>query len=237
MTRKSPVCLALLLVSVLTVAQPGAAQPGATQPGAAQQVAAPVPASTLVRPESRDKSPDADGFLQRWLILEPIPVDPRLTDGAVQTTVKNERFPDQLTIVPQDGDTVTIGEETLMWHAVDTVNYNVNLFHFARSHGRPTSNVLFWAVTVIDVPEEMREVRLAIGSNSASIWWVNGEEVIAIYNDRQSVIDDGVSDRLTLRRGRNVIRAAIVNAGGATDFCARLLDAQNRPITELSLTL
>ncbi len=97
--------------------------------------------------------------------------------------------------------------------------------------------MLFWAVTVIDVPEELREVRLAIGSNSASIWWVNGEEVIAIYNDRQSVIDDGVSDRLTLRRGRNVIRAAIVNAGGATDFCARLLDAENQPITELRLTL
>ena len=202
----------------------------------AQQDTPPVPAPSLVRAESRDKAPDADGFLQRWLILEPIPVDARLTDGAVQATVKSERFPDQLTVVPRDGDEVMIGEDTLTWHAVDTLNYNVNLFHFARSHGRPTSNVLFWAVTVIDVPEEMREVRLAIGSNSASIWWVNGEEVIAIYNDRQSVIDDGVSDRLTLRRGRNVIRAAIVNAGGATDFCARLLDAENQPVTELRLT-
>jgi len=203
----------------------------------AQQGAAPVPAASLVRPDSRDRGPDADGFLQRWLILEPIPVDARLTDNAVQATVKSDRFPDQLTIVPKDGDEVTIGEDTLTWHAVDTLLYNVNLFHFARSRGRPTSNVLFWAVTVVEVPEEMREVRLAIGSNSASIWWVNGEEVIAIYNDRQSVIDDGVSDRLTLRRGRNVIRAAIVNAGGATDFCARLLDAENQPVTALRLTL
>lgn len=228
---RARVCV-LLLVPVLTVAQPVAAQPGA-----AQQVVAPVPASTLVRPESREAAPDADGFLRRWLILEPIPVDPRLTDGAVQATVKTERFPDQLTLMPRDGDTVTVGEDTLTWHAVDTLEYNVNLFHFARSHGRPTSNVLFWAVTVIDVPEEMRDVRLAIGSNSASIWWVNGEEVIAIYNDRQTVIDDGVSNRLTLRRGRNVIRAAIVNAGGATDFCARLLDGENQPVTELRLTL
>jgi hypothetical protein len=151
--------------------------------------------------------------------------------------VKSERFPDQLTVVPKDGDEVTIGGDTLTWHAVDTLLYSVNLFHFARSHRRPTSNVLFWAVTVVEVTEEMREVRLAIGSNSASIWWVNGEEVIAIYNDRQSVIDDGVSNRLTLKRGRNVIRAAIVNAGGATDFCARLLDAENQPVTALRLTL
>ena len=32
------------------------------------------------------------------------------------------------------------------------------------------------------------------------------------------MIDDGVSRRLTLRKGRNVIRAAIINGGGATDF-------------------
>jgi hypothetical protein len=195
-----------------------------------------VPATSLVQPESRARPPDADGFLQRWLILEPIAVDARLTDSAVQATVKREYFPGQFTAVPRDGDSVTVGDQTLGWHAVDTLNYNVNLFHFARSLGRPTSNVLFWAVTVIEVPEEMREVRLAIGSNAASIWWVNGEEVIGIYNDRQSVIDDGVSDRLTLRRGRNVIRAAIVNAGGATDFCARLLDAANQPIIGISLT-
>lgn len=45
-----------------------------------------------------------------------------------------------------------------------------------------------------------------------------------------AVIDDGVSKRLTLRKGANIIRAAIVNGGGATDFCARLLDAGDKPI-------
>ena len=30
----------------------------------------------------------------------------------------------------------------LTWHAVDTSNYNVNLFHFARSLDKNTSNVL-----------------------------------------------------------------------------------------------
>jgi hypothetical protein len=33
-------------------------------------------------------------------------------------------------------------------------------------------------------------------------------------NDRQTVIDDGVSQRLQLKKGSNVIRAAIVNASG-----------------------
>ena len=83
----------------------------------------------------------------------------------------------------------------------------------------------------------MPDVRLAIGSNSASVWWLNGEEVIGIYNDRQTVIDDGVSRRLTLQRGPNIVRAAIINGGGATDFCARFLDEQYRPVSDISVTL
>jgi hypothetical protein len=83
----------------------------------------------------------------------------------------------------------------------------------------------------------MQNVRLAIGSNAASRWWLNGEPVIALNDDRQSVIDDGVSRRLTLRKGRNVIRAAIINGGGATDFCARFLDENDRPLVGLNSRL
>ena len=83
----------------------------------------------------------------------------------------------------------------------------------------------------------MAGVRLAIGSNAASEWWLNGEEVVGLYNDRQSVIDDGVSKRLTLKRGANVIRAAVVIGAGATDFCARFLDGNDRPITTVAVAL
>jgi hypothetical protein len=83
----------------------------------------------------------------------------------------------------------------------------------------------------------MRDVRLSIGSNAASVWWVNGKEVIGIYGDRQTVIDDGVSKRLTLNQGRNVVRAAIVNGGGATDFCARFLDNQDRPLKDITVSV
>jgi hypothetical protein len=140
-------------------------------------------------------------------------------------------------VVPRDGEAVKAGDADLVWHAVDTSNYNLNLYHFAYALSKPTSNVLFWAVTVVEAPREMPGVRLAIGSNAASVWWVNGQEVIGIYNDRQSVIDDGVSKRITLRRGANVVRGAIVNAGGATDFCARFLDADDRPITDITVRL
>ena len=193
--------------------------------------------SVLARPAATAKAPDAEGFLQRWMILEPMPVPGQLTDSAVQALVKREHFPDQFTVMPRDGDAVKAGDAALAWHLVDTARYNVNLYHFAYGLKKPTSNVLFWIVTVVDSPREMSGVRLAIGSNAASVWWVNGAEAIGIYNDRQTVIDDGVSKRLTLKKGSNVIRAAVVNAGGATDFCARFLDADDRPIRGISVNL
>lgn len=197
----------------------------------------PTVAPSLERPTSATKAPRADGFMQRWIVLEPLSTNAPLTESGIQAVVKANHFPDQLNILPHDGDKVTVAGNQLTWHAVDTKNYNINLYHFAHNYDKPSSYVLFWAVTIVNVPEDMNNVRLAIGSNAASVWWVNGQEVIDIYGDRQTVIDDGVSKRLTLHKGPNVVRCAVYNAGGATDFCARFLDASDKPLTDFTLSL
>jgi len=183
----------------------------------------------LMRAGSTGAAVHPDGFIQRWLILEPMAVNGD-TQNAVQAAVKTESFPEQFTGVPRDGDKVTVNGTELTWHAVDTNEYNVNLYYFASAFGKNANNALFWVVAVVNCPEEMAGVRLAIGSNSASVWWVNGKEVIGIYGDRQTVVDDGVSKRLTLKKGPNVIRGAVVNRSGAADFCARFLDKDDQPL-------
>lgn len=204
----------------------------------AQAAEQPRPApTTLTRPKGASLPVDARGFIHRWLVLEPFAVPGRLTEQAVEEAVKSAALPASGDALPKDGDTVSLGGNTLAWHALDTNLYNLNLYHFAWSLSKPTSNVLFWVTTTVDSPRELANVRLAIGSNAASRWWVNGEPVVALNDDRQSVVDDGVSRRITLKKGRNVIRAAIVNGGGATDFCARFLDENDRPVTGLGNSL
>ena len=236
----------LLLILAIVAGTTGAAtaqsaaapqSPPAPQSASAAQSAARAPAASLARPATVAKAPNQDGFLQRWLILEPIRTNGQLTDTATKAAVKAQSPPTEPTKVPRHGDKVTIGDAQLAWHAVDTLFYNVNLYHFAYALNKPTSNVLFWVTTIVNAPRQMSDVRLAIGSNAASIWWVNGTEVIGIFNDRQSVVDDGVSKRLTLQKGPNVIRAAILNAGGATDFCARFLDEAGMPVKGLTVSL
>jgi hypothetical protein len=202
------------------------------------EVAKPRPAaSTLTSPKGASQLVDARGFIHRWLVLEPVPVSGRLTEPAVQEALELAALPDVPGARASDGVRVTVNGAEHEWHALDTSTYNVNLYHFAWALSKPTSNVLFWVETTVDSPREMHGVRLAIGSNAASRWWLNGEPVIALNDDRQAVIDDGVSRRLTLRKGRNVIRAAILNGGGATDFCARFLDENDLPVPRLSVSL
>jgi hypothetical protein len=199
------------------------------------------PAPNLTRPASAEKAPDADGFIKRWLVLEPIPIQIRsnaqLVDSFVQTTIKTAYFPDQYTVIPRDGDRVMVHDTELTWHAVDMSVYYINLYHFAYALNKPTYNVLFWAVTIVNCPMEMRNVRLAVGSNAASIWWVNGKEVIGIYGDRHMVIDDGVSKRLILKQGPNVVRCAVINSPGVSAICARFLDAEDKPIKKFTVRL
>jgi hypothetical protein len=206
--------------------------------GAQTAPAAPrPPAPTLSSPKGPAQSVDARGFIHRWLVLEPVPVSNRLTQSAVQEALQTAALPERSGGLPTDGEAVTVNGAALKWHALETSNYNLNLYHFAWALSKPTSNVLFWVQTTVDSPREMQNVRLAIGSNAASRWWLNGEPVIALNDDRQAVIDDGVSRRTTLHKGRNVIRAAIVNGGGATDFCARFLDENDKPIQGLQVAL
>ncbi len=193
-------------------------------------------ATFILSPKAMQKAPGDAGFIQLWNILEPISASGE-TQNAVQRTVKTEYFPGQFTAIPKDGEKVTVNGQQLAWHGVDTEKYNINLYYFANAYGKSPSGALFWAVTVIDCPKDLVDARLAIGSNSASVWWVNGEEVIGIYGNRQTVVDDGVSKRLTLKKGRNVIRGAIVNGSGAADFCARILDSKGNPVTDYTIKL
>ena len=185
-------------------------------------------------------SPDSEGFIQRWLLLEPIDTPNRsntvFTDSYIREAFATEYFPNQFTVLPKDGDKVKVGKQKLTWHALDSKLFNVKLFRFASGLKKQVYGVLFWAVTVIECPEDMENIRMSVGSNSASMWWLNGEEAVILSGDRRMVKDDCLSRRLTLKKGKNIIRGAIINGPGMSDFCVRFLNENGTPVNNITIS-
>jgi hypothetical protein len=220
---------------------PGGTSLGRLPPDAKAAAAPRTLAPYFVPAKKGPKAPDADGFLQRWLLLEPIDKPNRtntvFTDTYVRKTLTTEYFPGQFTVVPHDGDRVKVGDQELTWHALDATRFDAKLFNFAYGLDKQTYGVIFWAVTVVNSSREMQNVRLTVGSNSASMWWLNGADVADLFNDRRMVMDDVVSKPLTLKKGANVLRGAVINGPGLSDFCVRFVDDSGRPITDIRTSL
>ena len=192
-------------------------------------------------PATREKKgPDAEGFIQRWLLLEPVNKPNRsntvFTDSYIREAFYTEYFPNQFTVIPKDGEKVKSGELELSWHALESTGFNVKLFRFATGLGKQEYGVIFWAVTVVNCPKEMNNIRMSVGSNSASMWWLNGEEAVILSGDRRMVMDDCISPRISLHKGRNIIRGAVINGPGMSDFCLRFLDENGKPVKELEIS-
>jgi hypothetical protein len=223
---------ALLLLGPARPAQAAGGAPAASRPALG------LDASPALKPAKAGSAKvGPEGFINRWLLLDPIAGDGRVTESAVRAAAQKEYFPGQQTAVPHVGETVKVGEAELTWRAIEAQKHNVNLYHFAFYQGKPTTNQVFWGVTIVESPEDIPNVRLAVGSNSGSVWWLNGEEKVALYGDIQTFIDDTASKKFTLKKGRNVLRFIVVNNAGMVDCTARFLDAEGRPITTLTTVL
>jgi hypothetical protein len=193
-----------------------------------------IPATT------KTMNPDNEGFIRRWMLLEPINKPNRsntvFTDSYIRKAFATEYFPGQFTVLPKDGEKVKVDDIELRWHALESTNFNVKLFRFAYGLRKPVYGVLFWAVTVVNSLEEIKNVRMAVGSNSASMWWLNGNEAVILSGDRRMVMDDCVSTRLTLNKGMNIIRGAVINGPGMSDFCVRFLDEKGEPLKGITIS-
>jgi len=189
-------------------------------------------------PTTPTAQPDANGFIKRWSILEPIYGISGSGQNTLHPNALKEYFPGQMTVIPKNGDKVTVNGSELTWRAMDSKNHNVSLVHFANDLGISSANgSLFCVVTVVNCPEEMKDVRLAVGSNDGSVWWVNGQEACGIYGDILSYPDDAVSKRLTLKKGPNIIRGVVHNDRGQSDYCVRFLDEAGDPIKNFTVSL
>lgn len=227
-----------------------------------------------IKADAAPVSPDENGYIRRWTIIEPINKpnsgNTVFTDSYILAELTKEYYPGQFSAdinsLPKTGDQVIVESEapraggrggfggarggaaaapaapatvkdTLTWHSVDSKLFNIKLIRFAQgtSNGQKRYGLIFNAFTVINCEQDM-VVRLAAGSNASSIWWVNGEKVLTLQADRRMVADDGMSKRITLKKGKNLVRAAVINGPGMSDMCMRFYNEDGTVVKNITIT-
>lgn len=181
-------------------------------------------------PSVEAMQPDEKGFIRRWLLLEPIAHETRTNTVFVDSYVRQ-----YLDTGWNKGDFKLPQDGRDGWHALDSRLFNVKLYRYAVGTETGRYGMICRVVTVIDVPEDIECVRLAAGSNSASMWWIDGEEVLILSGDRRMVMDDGASRRLTLKKGRHILSGSIINGPGMSDFCVRFIDEKGKPVLDYEI--
>lgn len=188
----------------------------------------------FIEASKEQKTPDAKGFIQRWLVLEPVRKDIArnniLTDTYLREAISKDNFSNDFTVVPKKNKLITVGDKKRKWYALESKTFNFNLYHFTYALSKPPYGNLFWLVTIIDCPEEISNVRMTVGVNSGGMFWLNGQEVLILSGDRDMIVDNVTSSRLTLKKGKNIIRGAVINGPGMCNFSVRFIDEEGVPV-------
>jgi hypothetical protein len=67
------------------------------------------------------------------------------------------------------------------------------------------------------------------------MFWLNGNEALILSGDRDMIVDNVTSPPLTLKKGKNIIRGAVINGPGMCNFAVRFLDENGLPLKNFSI--
>jgi len=168
---------------------------------------------------------DSEGFLQRWLVLAPIPLnDVSGEDGLAKEYLKNEAA-----LKPKSGDKIKVGNTELSWKEYKAKEHLLDFNDFL---GMLTEDSVGYAVTYIVSPEELQGIKMKTGSDDHCKVFLNGKEVFKYPDERAADKDQDIT-KVSLKKGMNVLVVKVVNIKEDWSFCVRFTDKDDKPITKL----
>ncbi len=175
---------------------------------------------------------DDNGYIHNWLALPPIQLDSKAgihNEDSQRDFYERDFFPKQRIAEPSENDKVTVDGKELEWK---TYQVEDPCWKF----DTPPVNSIYFVVTYVIAKEEIPNVRLSIGSDDSSKWFLNHVEVLRIYAGRAVEKDTNQTLPLTLKKGTNVIMALVINGNGEAGVSARFIDKDGNPLKNIRVS-
>jgi hypothetical protein len=167
-----------------------------------------------------------DGFIQRWLVLAPIPLAENQS-GA--DALDKEQLKDEAKLKPKAGAKVKVGDKELSWKEHVCKEH---LLDFNGLLGGQIEDSVAYAATFVVAPEELKGVKMKTGSDDQVKVYLNGKEVFK-HAEARAADKDQDSTEVTLKKGVNVVVVKVVNEKIDWSFCVRFTDKDDKPLTKL----
>lgn len=209
----------------------------------------PKPAATNVAPASTAAAKidpaklDDKGYIRQWLLLGPIAFgDKYNTEDLDKETIPGEaklspKAGDKLKVSTEEGEpgaTKTVQKE-LTWKPVVTEEF---FFDFNASLALDNSDSCGgYAVAYLDAPEEIKGVTFSFSSNDNGLIYLNGKKIWSLVVARGLEEDSDVVKDITLNKGSNVVVFKVWNDTNNWQGCLRLLNKDDKPITNVKVKL
>jgi hypothetical protein len=167
---------------------------------------------------------NGEGFVTRWLVFGPIPLGDKAGDHA--GALSKEWIPGQKGLRPSQHEKASVGPLELRWEVAESNDYFLDL--------SGAENALTLAATYVHSEEDVKDAFLLTGSDDSAAWWLNGEEVQRYVGGRGVAKDnDRTAKPVSLKKGCNLLVAAVANGGGPGGACARFVTKDNQPLLKL----
>jgi hypothetical protein len=176
------------------------------------------------------RSSQAQGFLQTWPVLPPLPFD---AEESGAQAIDRPQLADEASLRPLPGEQVTIGGRPRRWQEHRSTKAVVD---FNAVLGGVAGRSVTYAVRYIESDKARDGLWLQVGCDDQAKVYLNGLEV---YQARlpQSLVTLDTVGPVGLKRGNNVLLLKGANETGQWEGCALLVNDAGRPVQGLRVNL
>jgi dipeptidyl aminopeptidase/acylaminoacyl peptidase len=169
------------------------------------------------------RGPHAQGFIQTWLLLLPLPMDSGETGAQA---LDRQQVPGEAQLRPRLGERVLVGGRPFVWRKHRSPEAAVN---FNAVLGGVANRSVAYAVCYLESDQARDSLWLQVGCDNQSEVYLNGRQVYQCRLSFHPLLALDTVGPLALKLGINVLLFKAVNDVGAWDGCARLVDAAGLP--------
>jgi hypothetical protein len=177
------------------------------------------------------RGPQAQGFIQTWLLLLPLPWD---TAKKGEQALDLQQVEREAQLRPQLGARVTVRGQQLLWQEHRSPEAVVD---FNAVVGHVTGRSVAYAACYLESDRRRNDLWLQIGSDDWAKVYLNGREIYQNRMYRGEMIGLDTIGPVVLEQGTNALLFKVVNDVADWDGCVRLVDAAGRPAKDIRVKL